>query len=75
MEKIYEISERLVDTISIDIKRYLFLEIDWQQRLIGILGARGTGKTTLMLQFIIYTTFRFASSYSLKLEKNITHTP
>ncbi len=52
MEKIYEISERLVDTISIDIKRYLFLEIDWQQRLIGILGARGTGKTTLMLQFI-----------------------
>jgi ABC-type uncharacterized transport system ATPase subunit len=75
MEKIYEISERLVDTISIDIKRYLFLEIDWQQRLIGILGAKGTGKTTLMLQFIIYTTFRFASSYSLKLEKNITHTP
>ncbi|MDA3816869.1 MAG: AAA family ATPase [Prolixibacteraceae bacterium] len=52
MEKIYEISERLVDAVSSDIKRYLFLEIDWTQRLIGILGARGTGKTTLMLQFI-----------------------
>ncbi|NIA20026.1 MAG: AAA family ATPase [Xanthomonadaceae bacterium] len=31
-------------------KRYLFQLIDWDLRCIGILGARGTGKTTIMLQ-------------------------
>ena len=31
-------------------KRYLYQLIDWNLRCIGILGARGTGKTTIMLQ-------------------------
>lgn len=31
-------------------KRYLLDKIDWNLPLIIILGARGTGKTTLMLQ-------------------------
>ncbi len=30
--------------------RYLYQEIRWDNRLIGIKGARGTGKTTLMMQ-------------------------
>lgn len=30
--------------------RYLREKIDWSSRLIGIVGARGTGKTTLLLQ-------------------------
>lgn len=30
--------------------RQLYERIDWSDRLIGILGARGTGKTTLLLQ-------------------------
>lgn len=30
--------------------RYLFHEIDWNQQLILIKGARGTGKTTILLQ-------------------------
>ncbi|MBO7599338.1 MAG: ATP-binding protein [Bacteroidales bacterium] len=33
-------------------KRYLYSQIDWTDRLIGIKGARGVGKTTLMLQYI-----------------------
>ncbi|MCR5455160.1 MAG: AAA family ATPase [Bacteroidales bacterium] len=32
--------------------RYLYSKIDWNERLIGIKGARGVGKTTLMLQHI-----------------------
>jgi predicted AAA+ superfamily ATPase len=32
--------------------RYLYENIRWTNRLIGILGARGTGKTTLLLQHI-----------------------
>ena len=33
-------------------KRYLYDRIDWSVRLIGIKGARGVGKTTLLLQHI-----------------------
>ena len=32
--------------------RYLRDKIDWSDRLIGIVGARGTGKTTLLLQHL-----------------------
>ncbi|MDP3560045.1 MAG: AAA family ATPase [Legionellaceae bacterium] len=34
------------------IRRYLYERISWNERCVGILGARGTGKTTLMLQRI-----------------------
>lgn len=50
MNNYFEISARLIEATSIQIVRYLYHAIDWNQRLIGILGARGTGKTTLMLQ-------------------------
>ena len=33
-------------------KRYLYGRINWNVRLIGIKGARGVGKTTLLLQHI-----------------------
>ena len=33
-------------------KRYLYDKIDWTQRCLGILGSRGTGKTTMILQYI-----------------------
>lgn len=33
-------------------KRYLYEKIDWSARCLGILGARGTGKTTMMLQHL-----------------------
>lgn len=46
MEKSISKSNR----VSLKFKRYLYDEIDWKQRLIGIKGARGVGKTTLLLQ-------------------------
>jgi len=33
-------------------KRFLYAKIDFNERLIGIMGARGTGKTTLLLQYL-----------------------
>jgi len=50
MQKLYEKSIRKVKGIKLDFIRYLFYEINWEDRLIGIKGARGTGKTTLLLQ-------------------------
>ena len=37
---------------SLRFKRYLYVQINWDVRLIGIKGARGVGKTTLLLQHI-----------------------
>lgn len=39
-----------VHNVPLDFKRSLYDCIDWADRLIMIKGARGTGKTTLMLQ-------------------------
>ncbi len=33
-------------------KRYFFKEIDFTERLIGLIGARGIGKTTFLLQYL-----------------------
>ncbi len=33
-------------------KRFLFDKIDFDERLIGILGSRGVGKTTILLQYL-----------------------
>ncbi|MBR2281533.1 MAG: ATP-binding protein [Spirochaetales bacterium] len=51
-ETIYATSERLVRETTTETKRFLLESIDWNNRLIGILGSRGTGKTTLILQHI-----------------------
>ena len=52
MDILLEQSERLISNINLNFKRYLFDTIQWDSRLIGIKGARGTGKTTLLLQWI-----------------------
>lgn len=45
-------SNTLVSEQSLEIVRPLLKKIHWADRLIGIVGARGTGKTTLLLQRI-----------------------
>ena len=43
-------SQKKVDSISIKFKRYLYQEINLINKLSSIQGARGVGKTTLLLQ-------------------------
>ena len=50
MLSLFKTSDRLVEDVSMDFKRYLMREIDWNNRLICIKGARGVGKTTIMKQ-------------------------
>ena len=52
METLYQDSTRLLEATKIDFQRYLYAEIDWEDRLICIVGPRGTGKTTMLLQHI-----------------------
>ena len=52
MEKLAEYSALRVQNVDLGFKRYLWNKIDWDNRLIAITGARGVGKTTLLLQHI-----------------------
>ena len=46
METLYQKFETLLQSTTTDFKRYLYQQISWDNRLIGIIGARGVGKTT-----------------------------
>lgn len=46
------ISNDMINDVSLKHKRYLYYTIDWNSRLICIRGAKGTGKSTLILQYI-----------------------
>jgi len=50
MERLKQISERRLQQVPIEFTRFLIDEIHWDDRMIGISGARGSGKTTLILQ-------------------------
>ncbi len=52
MQRLFEISNIRIKNTPIAFSRYLMAEIHWDDRLIGISGARGCGKTTLMLQHL-----------------------
>jgi len=52
MEKLIGQYRALIDNTSLQFVRYLYNKIDWNNRFIAILGARGVGKTTLLLQRI-----------------------
>lgn len=52
MENLFNKSQHLIQSADVSFKRYLFKEISWKEKLIAIKGARGTGKTTLMLQHL-----------------------
>ena len=49
--------------ISLDFKRYMYNRIDWELRLVGIVGPRGVGKSTMVLQHILETQDREKSLY------------
>ncbi len=52
MEQLIIRSRESVRNIALSFQRYLMREIAWDWRLIGIKGARGVGKTTLLLQHL-----------------------
>lgn len=52
IEILYNAYYRKLTRVSLKYTRYLYDKINWNVRLIGIKGARGVGKTTLLLQRI-----------------------
>ena len=48
---INQLSIKKIEDANLTYKRYLYNNINWRTRLICIRGARGTGKTTMLLQY------------------------
>ncbi len=52
MRRLYQKFETLLQNTTTNFKRYLYDNVSWESRMIGIIGARGVGKTTMILQHI-----------------------
>lgn len=52
MQTLVDAYNRSINKVSDSFIRYLYGTIDWKERLIGIKGSRGVGKTTMLLQHI-----------------------
>lgn len=52
MDALFEYSNRLISQVDSSFIRYTYHRINWQNRLLGLVGPRGVGKTTLVLQYI-----------------------
>ena len=55
ISKLVAIYYKALENVSLDFTRYLYEQINWDNRFIMIRGARGVGKTTMLLQHILRT--------------------
>lgn len=53
LKNLKKYQDRILKTFNISHKRYIFKEIDFNDKMIAIFGARGVGKTTTLLQYLI----------------------
>jgi len=52
MDKLFEQFYKLLKETDTGFFRYIYAEVNWKSRMIGLTGPRGVGKTTLVLQHI-----------------------
>lgn len=52
MDRLYEYMQRQLEATQTGFHRYLYESINWDNRMLGLMGPRGVGKTTLFLQRI-----------------------
>ena len=52
MEQLYEFFNRKIKNVPTHFLRYAYYQIKWNGRFFGLVGPRGVGKSTLLLQYI-----------------------
>ena len=52
MNILFERYRKKLSSAQVSFIRNIFFEIDWTDRLIGLRGPRGIGKTTILLQYL-----------------------
>ena len=53
MDKLQKNFDLVLRNVPTDFYRYMFGRINWENRLLGLVGPRGVGKTTLVLQYAL----------------------
>ena len=53
LQPLFNNYHRKIAKVNLRFKRYLYGQINWNARIISIKGARGVGKTTMLLQYIL----------------------
>ena len=53
LKQLKQYQERLLKKHNITYRRYIFKEIDFDDKMIAIFGARGVGKTTTLFQYLV----------------------
>ncbi|PIF04150.1 MAG: AAA family ATPase [Arcobacter sp.] len=52
LDNLRKLEKKILKEISSQYKRYLHKKIDFSSQMIGVVGSRGVGKTTLLLQYL-----------------------
>ncbi|MDR2813683.1 MAG: AAA family ATPase, partial [Prevotellaceae bacterium] len=52
MDTLFEKQQLLLAQTSTSFRRYMYGKIPWESRMVGLIGPRGVGKTTMLLQYI-----------------------
>lgn len=56
--------------VSLDFKRYMYEKLPWEARLVGLMGPRGVGKSTMILQRIKEMAEADQQTYSLHIGRS-----
>ena len=68
VEPLIRSMERRIDAVETDYHRPLYQCVDWDDRLVCIKGAKGTGKTTMILQYLKEHPLELDSSMYISLD-------
>ena len=52
MQQLFETSKRRIQEVPTDLVRYKYAHIEWKSHAFGLVGPRGVGKSTMLLQHI-----------------------
>ena len=53
MDRLQKNFDWVLRNVPMDFFRYMYDRINWENRLLGLVGPRGVGKTTLVLQYAL----------------------
>lgn len=50
---LYNYMDEVLKRIPVSFHRYMYTQVSWDSRLVGIMGSRGVGKSTMVLQYLL----------------------
>lgn len=64
MDRLQKNFDLVLRSVPLDFYRYMYGRINWENRLLGLVGPRGVGKTTLVLQHVLKDLSRNETLYA-----------